>query len=525
MLLSPDVLGRVSPIVSPEHFYSDANTRIFEAILALSDAGRSIDILTLRGWLEDRKCLQRVGGPSYLVEILDAVPAVSNVEDYAIRIAQKHALRQAVSVGKQLAAEAYSSIDATTLLRQAIRDLERVADANNISGLGHMSDATNMATERAKMRKKGDLIPVPICHSDRAEALGGGYWEGLHLLISGTGAGKSQFVIEDILHAAKAGVPCLYIGLELDAEQVAIRFIAEESKTSWSDLYLGKASNKSFEKAERAVPFINSLPIYTEYSRPRDWPVSRLEPALMRLRQRHPTGPALVVLDYLQIVAPEPDERRSDIRDHVGAAAYMCRALAVKYQCAIVAVSSTARSNYVELSGNAVKTAGIKVIPGNVNHGVRRIVAVPDALVGAGKESGEIEAAADSVTVLVKWPSLSDQGNRIVLVVTAKGRATGASWCALEHVWGTRFVPYPVTAMDDLPAIKGKEPSSKLDTAEDYEARVLETVRDNPGLRSKKDIETNTKGRAVAIRSAVETLLARGTLLATTSGFVIVPSS
>src|SRR5580700_10057727 len=79
ILLSREALDRVLEILKPEHFYSDANGRIYEAATALALAGTPIDIVSVASYLRDRERLAQVGGPSYLAQLADSTPAVAHV--------------------------------------------------------------------------------------------------------------------------------------------------------------------------------------------------------------------------------------------------------------------------------------------------------------------------------------------------------------------------------------------------------------------------------------------------------------
>src|SRR3984957_10767171 len=64
VLLNREALDRVLEILKPEHFYSDANGRIYEAAVALAQAGTPIDIISVASYLRDRERIQQIGGPS-----------------------------------------------------------------------------------------------------------------------------------------------------------------------------------------------------------------------------------------------------------------------------------------------------------------------------------------------------------------------------------------------------------------------------------------------------------------------------
>lgn len=369
-----------------------------------------------------------------------------------------------------------------------------------------LADLLQPAIDRARARREGREKPIPVTHPERAECLGGGYWPGVHYVIAGTGAGKSQLVIEDILTAAVAGVPCMYVGLELDGFQVALRFLAEQAAVSWSKLYTGRASEHQIALAEREVAATRCLPLFVDFAGPGGWPVTRLRQVLELLRAAHPSGPICLVLDYLQLVAEAPKAQRQELRERIGQVAYAARFMSVEFNAVIVIVSSTARANYSAMAGETIKAAGINITEDGEHFGPRKVVFNPDLLVGLGKESGEIEASADSVTVLLKWPS-AYEGQRIVLSVTAKGRATGPGWCALLFDHGTRFLPFAVTSMDDLPAPpETRRGRPKTDDAEDI-ARINSALIHDPSIASGRRLlqvmqEIGLGGNASRIRSA-----------------------
>jgi len=71
---------------------------------------------------------------------------------------------------------------------------------------------------RAEEREKPLATPWPDFN---AQLPGGGFWPGCHLLVSGTGVGKSMWALQFALHTAREGGAVIYAGLELDAFQVA----------------------------------------------------------------------------------------------------------------------------------------------------------------------------------------------------------------------------------------------------------------------------------------------------------------
>ncbi|HEY4013764.1 MAG TPA: DnaB-like helicase C-terminal domain-containing protein [Polyangiaceae bacterium] len=302
------------------------------------------------------------------------------------------------------------------------------------------------AIARAERRAQGIEKPVPLPWSSVSAHFGGGLWSGVHYLISGTGIGKTTVALNWALYAARSGIPALYIGLELEDTQIGLRVIGEAAGIPWSALYTGQAGPALIERARDAAPGLAELPLHVELARPQGWPSTELAQRVEAMRALYPetngsgSAPLLVVVDFLQIVGDEHDDRgRSlELRERIGRAAYRCRDCAARLGASVLVISSTARDKY-GLLDDAVSKAGLVWDTDATGRPVRRRVMKPDVLVGLGKESGEIESSGDSVSVLARVPgSHDDHGGCDVLLVTAKGRATGATWSPL-HFTGTSY--------------------------------------------------------------------------------------
>ena len=107
IFLQPESFDEVAEILKPEHFYSDANRRIFGAIVELQRAGKAVDITIVASYLHDKNRLPQIGGTAYLAQLTDATPAIANVAEHARLIREKWQLRQAIGICQTVAAEGY----------------------------------------------------------------------------------------------------------------------------------------------------------------------------------------------------------------------------------------------------------------------------------------------------------------------------------------------------------------------------------------------------------------------------------
>jgi hypothetical protein len=173
-----------------------------------------------------------------------------------------------------------------------------------------------------------------------------------------------------------------------------------------------------------------------------------------------------MIVDFLQIIGDEPQipgfSQRLDLRERIGRAAYVARQVARDSNVAVILVSSTSRGNY-DAAGELAANAKL-----DVDAYGRSFISRPDVLIGQGKESGEIEYAADTVSSLIKGPEVTtvDGKERVVILATAKNRYRGTGWTPLRFN-GTSFKAWDNSRQEVLEALKkqgaptGQETKSK----------------------------------------------------------------
>jgi replicative DNA helicase len=254
------------------------------------------------------------------------------------------------------------------------------------------------------------------------------------------------------------------------------RLIGNETETRWSTLFQGTQRTDEIDGAMQAAgdaaATLARLPLYLVEGAPQGFSYADLRGVAEATRKLHPAGPALLVVDYLQLIGAVDGE---DTRARVGAAAYQCRAIARDLGMAVLLVSSVARANYKRLR---LPRVGGDANPRNANKPpkgedktdtaaeaelfVERSglpvgrMRNPDALIGLGKESGEIEYAADGLLVAVRLAA--NNNTEWVALTVPKVRAGRPGWVPLVFEHGQ----YSAGDYDDAELIlRGKLPQPK----------------------------------------------------------------
>jgi len=327
VLLSRDTLDKIQPICSPDHFYSDANRKIYEAYADLSAHDRPIDILTVRSWLDDRGLLQRVGGARYLAEILDAVPAVTNVDDYAKRIKEKWRLRELITTCRRVTAEGYGTVEDVQKFidgaEQSVYDIARTPESTTILPLKEVIQHTFVKLNESLQR--GNRITGTPTGFTKLDKITGGLNEGdLVIVAARPGMGKTSLVLNMAVNVAlpklvksddgggeestrqEEGAGVAVFSLEMPREQLAARLLCSEGRVDVSKLRQGYLQRDDWTRLTKAAGELAKLQVWLDDTS--DLSVLELRAKVRRIQamQGDKTRLGLVMIDYLQLMSGNP---------------------------------------------------------------------------------------------------------------------------------------------------------------------------------------------------------------------------
>ena len=139
-LLDADAFSRCKPLEDSD-FYRDAHRLIWRALERLDERGAGRDWITIKDALGEGD-LERVGGPVYVMGLVDGLPHHSHVEDYAAIVREASRKRRAISavslVADQLLQGGEVAWEALDEVRHGV--LDDAADDDEWHGLDEAQD-------------------------------------------------------------------------------------------------------------------------------------------------------------------------------------------------------------------------------------------------------------------------------------------------------------------------------------------------------------------------------------------------
>lgn len=336
MLLDADCIPLVLSRVRAGHFYDPKMALIYEVIAELDHARTPVDVVTVAAALRARDRLNTVGGAQFIGDVTDSIPTTAHVESHARIVTDLAATRRAIDGMTALIAMA----------RGGYHDPRQMA-----AKLGALAlDMTQADQARATMPVDQVMETMFDGIGEEPEGAIDWPWPSLTykfgpflpsetVLVSAEPAtGKSSLVLMWAIHAAKMGKRVLYFSFEMSREELGRRMLAQESGVTEGKMLgrQGAIDTAEMQAMQAAGRLLAALPMALS-----DDPAV----TLLRLRAeiqfaKATRGCDMVVVDYLQLIQKENDDKEKNETNRLEALSRGLKALAMEFKIVLVVVSS-----------------------------------------------------------------------------------------------------------------------------------------------------------------------------------------
>jgi replicative DNA helicase len=329
ILINNDAFDRVSDFLRPEHFVEEIHRRIFEIAGSLIRAGKSASPITLKTFLGEHDLGGGLTVQQYLARLALEATTIINAHDFGRAIHDLATRRELIHIGEDIVNVAYDSpVDASPReqIEEAEKRLYQIADNGKYGGgFQSFADALKTAVDMAARayEREGHLSGVATGMIDLDHKMGGLQASDLIIVAGRPGMGKTALATNIAFNIAKAwrGEPrpdgsmqtidggiVGFFSLEMSAEQLATRIIAEQSGVASYKIRRGDITEDDFHRISQAMMDMQRIPFYIDQTG--GISIAQLVARARRLKRQR--GLDLLVVDYLQLLSGS--KSRSDNR-------------------------------------------------------------------------------------------------------------------------------------------------------------------------------------------------------------------
>lgn len=331
------VVDEVRGLVEAEACYSNQNRLIMQTIYALHDEGRPYEPTAVFERLRADGRAKEAGGSAYLVQMVQATPAIVNPKEHARTVADLHRVRSAIHAALRIAGEGYGTlgdVDGSSdrervqaWLTQAEQTFADITHEREQAKLRQLSDVMNdvMVSVSEASRNNSTVTGVPSGFIELDKLTTGSHAGDVTIIASRPGMGKTAWALSKVLMESRKGYAKPVFSLEMPALQLGLRLLSMDSGVPLSRLRQGSCSPNQWNDITNAMKRLSALPVFID-----DTPAVTVFDikARVRLLQRecaankHPSvtrGVGPVTIDYLQLMGSPLKQRFSNREQEVGA--------------------------------------------------------------------------------------------------------------------------------------------------------------------------------------------------------------
>lgn len=350
-LIDRESLLYAAEALRPDDFYDPRHNLAFSVMADMASKDRSVDRITFMEELGRRDVLDRVGGISFVVMLLDSVTTAANIEHHCAIVKDKAVHRELIKAGSDIAGMGFDETQPTQdIVAEAERMVFEIAGQRSRSTFKDMSDVIYRKFRQIETSiEQGPAANgIPSGFQDFDKLTGGFQPGSLNIIAARPSMGKTAFALNIAQRAAiDSDVNVLLFSLEMSAEQLAGRLLSAEAQVNLREIeQTGKAGNDEWSAMTEAAAKLSKAPIFIDDSS--DLSAMDLRSKCRRFFSKHRDERAMVIVDYLQFMV---DTRKFESRVvMISEISRSLKSVAREFNVPVIALSQLSRD--VEKRGN-----------------------------------------------------------------------------------------------------------------------------------------------------------------------------
>ena len=302
ILLDNAVCNQAIELLRRDDFFLDSHRRIFDKMVALTERGMPIDLITLSDELRRAAEFEQIGGATYIASLIDGVPRTDTIEHYAKIVKSKAQLRKLITASNQIIASCFDEEDdPDVIIDRAEQMIFQIAEDRVRQGFQYIGEVAQRRLEQIEqMAGRPEMITgVPTGFTDFDQMTSGLQRQDLIIIAARPSMGKTALALNMAQYAAKNGNTIGIFSLEMSAEQLVSRLLCSEARVDAHRLRTGYLNREEWARLADALRRLCETQVFID-----DTPgttVLEMRAKSRRLKAEHRLD--LLIIDYLQLMS------------------------------------------------------------------------------------------------------------------------------------------------------------------------------------------------------------------------------
>lgn len=342
VFISPDSLIFLADELVPDDFYKPANKIVFKTMLSLLEKGEPIDATTMGSALTNQGDISKIGGITYIVELVNSTPTSKNVEHYAKLVKEKATLRKVIADLSDSLASAYQGdVSIDDIIAKTEKSMLDISNQNTGTGFRNVADILDTHMQMVETRSQTDGVVTGLSTGfvglDKITT--GLHEDNLIILAARPAMGKTALALNIAQYiAVKEKKPVAIFSLEMGAESLIERMLASEGMVEGYHLKTGNLSVEEWSRLVHAQGNLYEAPIFVDDTA--GIRISEIRSKARKLSQEM-GGLGIIIIDYLQLITGSKGENRQQVVSEISRE---LKILAKDLKVPVIALSQLSRA-------------------------------------------------------------------------------------------------------------------------------------------------------------------------------------
>ena len=305
LLLDWKAIGDIITFLHPEHFYSQQNQIIYNALIKLFGSGITGDVLTLTTELSKANELEKAGGAAYIASLTDEVPSAANIDYYARVVFDRATRRSLIRISSEIKTSSFDETrESRAILEEAEKKIFALTDMGQTIQIHDMKEVVDKTTSiiQKQYHDHNSFSGIP-CGFNRLDSMTSGFQKSeLSIIGARPSMGKTAMALTMMENIAiNQKIPCGFFSLEMSFEQIGQRLLSQVAHIPGHKIRSGMMNLEDWQKIYDDAGRICESPLFIV-----DTPnMQHLDLRAMAIRMVQSKGVQIIFIDYIGLISTQ----------------------------------------------------------------------------------------------------------------------------------------------------------------------------------------------------------------------------
>lgn len=295
ILLNNDALSEIFDIIKPNDFYLKGHAEIYGAMIECLNSDVPIATSFLKNKLGDKF------DENLIADIL-ATNSVIDIEKYATELREKSIKRNLIKIAHEIPGKVSEDKASRDMIDELSQEFYSLVEGGNAGTIKQSKEIISLMLEHLKKQSEledKDIVGLDTGFRQLNEMIKGFKNGDLIIIAARPGMGKTTLCLNFISHTLRIGKGVVFFSLEMPAEQIMMRMLADKTSIPLQNLMTAKIDDEEYARLSHACNDFAASKLFVHDSGYVN--IHQIRTQMRKLKATHPEI-SLCVIDYIGLM-------------------------------------------------------------------------------------------------------------------------------------------------------------------------------------------------------------------------------